>query len=118
MAGPPPDTRIEEAEKQGWSESWALYANERTWHVIDTLLEVASDVEKTPAQVALNWLLQKPTITAPIIGARTMAHLEDNLGASGWSLTSEQVTRLDQASAQPLPYPYESLAQQRASRGR
>ena len=118
MAGPPPDTRIEEAEKQGWSESWALYANERTWHVIDTLLGVATDVEKTPAQVALNWLLQKPTITAPIIGARTMAHLEDNLGASGWSLTSEQVTRLDQASAQPLPYPYESLAQQRANRGR
>ena len=118
MAGPPPDTRIEEAEKQGWSESWALYANERTWHVIDTLLEVASEVEKTPAQVALNWLLQKPTVTAPIIGARTMAHLEDNLGASGWSLTTEQVTRLDQASALPLPYPYESLAQQRANRGR
>ena len=118
MAGPPPDTRIEEAEKQGWGESWALYANERTWHVIDALLAVAAEVEKTPAQVALNWLLQKRTVIAPIIGARTMAHLEDNLGASGWSLTSDQVTRLDQASAQPLPYPYESLAQQRASRGR
>jgi aryl-alcohol dehydrogenase-like predicted oxidoreductase len=118
MAGPPPDTRIEEAEKHGWSESWALYANERTWHVVDTLLAVATEVEKTPAQVALNWLLQKRTVTAPIIGARTVTHLEDNLGASGWSLTSEQVTRLDQASAQPLPYPYESLAQQRASRGR
>jgi aryl-alcohol dehydrogenase-like predicted oxidoreductase len=118
MPGPPPDTRIEEAEKQGWGESWALYANERTWHVIDALLAVATEVEKTPAQVALNWLLQKRTVTAPIIGARTMAHLEDNLGASGWSLTSEQVNRLDQASAQPLPYPYESLAQQRASRGR
>jgi aryl-alcohol dehydrogenase-like predicted oxidoreductase len=118
MAGPPPDTRIDEAEKKGWSESWALYANERTWQVIDALLAVAAEVEKTPAQVALNWLLQKRTVTAPIIGARTMAHLEDNLGASGWSLTSEQVTRLDQASDQPLPYPYESLAQQRANRGR
>jgi aryl-alcohol dehydrogenase-like predicted oxidoreductase len=118
MAGPPADTRIEEAERQGWSESWALYANERTWNVVDALLGVADEVGKTPAQVALNWLLQRPTVTAPIIGARTMAHLEDNLGASGWSLTSEQVTRLDQASALPLPYPYESLAQQRASRGR
>jgi aryl-alcohol dehydrogenase-like predicted oxidoreductase len=118
MAGPPPDTRIEEAEKQGWGESWALYANERTWHVIDVLLGIADEVGKTPAQVALNWLLQRPTVTAPIIGARTMAHLEDNLGATGWSLTSEQVTRLEQASALPLPYPYESLAQQRASRGR
>jgi aryl-alcohol dehydrogenase-like predicted oxidoreductase len=118
MSAPPPDTRIEEAEKQGWSESWALYANERTWHVIDELLAVAAEVEKTPAQVALNWLLRKPAVTAPILGVRTLAHLEDNLGATGWSLTSEQVTRLDQASGLPLPYPYESLAQQRASRGR
>lgn len=118
MTAPPPNTRIEEAEKQGWSESWALYANERTWNVIDTLLAIAAEVEKTPAQVALNWLLCKPAVTAPIIGARTMAHLEDNLGGTGWSLTSEQVNRLDQASALPLPYPYESLAQQRSSRGR
>lgn len=118
MSAPPPDTRIEEAQKQGWSESWAAYANERTWQVIDTLLSIAADVEKTPAQIALNWLLRKPAVTAPILGARTLTHLQDNLGASGWSLTSEQVSRLDQASAQPLPYPYESLAQQRASRGR
>ncbi len=118
MSAPPPDTRIEEAEKQGWSESWAVYANERTWQVIDTLLSIATEVEKTPAQIALNWLLRKPAVTAPILGARTLPHLQDNLGATGWSLTSEQVSRLDQASAQPLPYPYESLAQQRASRGR
>lgn len=118
MSAPPPDTRIEQAEKQGWSESWAAYANERTWQVIDTLLSIAVDVEKTPAQIALNWLLRKPAVTAPILGARTLPHLQDNLGATGWSLTSEQVSRLDQASAQPLPYPYESLAQQRASRGR
>ena len=71
MAAPPPDTRIEQAAKQGWSESWAVYANERTWQVIDTLLAIAAEVEKTPAQVALNWLLQRPTITAPILGART-----------------------------------------------
>jgi aryl-alcohol dehydrogenase-like predicted oxidoreductase len=117
MSAPPTDTRIEEAEKQGWSESWAVYANERTWQVVDTLLAIAAEVEKAPAQVALNWLLRRPTVTAPILGARTMAHLEDNLGATGWSLTPEQVTRLDQASALPLPYPYESLAQQRANRG-
>jgi aryl-alcohol dehydrogenase-like predicted oxidoreductase len=118
MSGPPPDTRIEEAEKQGWSEAWGVYANERTWQVIDTLLAIAEERQKTPAQVALNWLLQKPAVTAPILGIRTLAHLEDNLGAIGWSLTIEEVTRLDQASALPLPYPYDSLFQQRAQRGR
>ena len=117
MAAPPPHTRIEEAEKQGWSESWRAYANEHTWQVIDTLMAVAAEVKKTEAQVALNWLLRRPTITAPILGARTMAHLQDNLGATGWSLTTEQITRLDTASALPLPYPYESLAQQRTGRG-
>jgi aryl-alcohol dehydrogenase-like predicted oxidoreductase len=118
MSAPPPDTRIEEAEKQGWSEAWGIYANERSWQVIDTLLAIAAEREKTAAQVALNWLLQKPGVTAPILGARTLAHLEDNLGATGWSLTDQEVTELDQASRLPLPYPYESLAQQRAERGR
>lgn len=118
MDKPLQDTRIEEAGKRGWSESWNAYANERTWCVIDTISEIAAELQKTPAQVALNWLLQKPAITAPIIGARTMTHLEDNLGATGWSLTDEQVNRLDKAGELSLPYPYELLAQQRASRGR
>jgi aryl-alcohol dehydrogenase-like predicted oxidoreductase len=118
MSKPLPDTRIEEAGKHGWSESWDAYATERTWQVVENLSDVAVETHKTPAQVALNWLLQKPAVTAPILGARTLAHLEDNLGATGWTLTTEQVTRLDQVSSLPLPYPYESLAQQRASRGR
>lgn len=118
ISAPLPDTRIEEAEKRGWSESWNVYANERTWQVIDTLSEIASEMQKTVAQIALNWLLQKATVTAPILGARTMTHLQDNLGATGWALSKEQVARLDKASAVPLPYPYELLAQQRASRGR
>jgi len=118
MSAPPADTRIEEAGKQGWGESWDLYANERTWQVIDQVADIATELHKTAAQVSLNWLLQKTVITAPIIGARSLAHLEDNLGATGWSLTSDQVARLDQAGNVPLPYPYESLVQQRSSRGR
>ena len=60
-------------------------------------------------QVALNWLLQRPGVTAPIIGARTMEQLEDNLGASGWSLDADCMDRLNHASAKPLPYPYNFL---------
>ncbi|GAB4566682.1 MAG: hypothetical protein Kow0047_18260 [Anaerolineae bacterium] len=109
MEAPPPGSRVEQAEKQGWSESWSRYANEHTWNLIDVLLEVAEEVEKHPAQVAIRWLLQKPGVTAPIIGARNMEQLETNLGATGWSLTEEQMQRLDEASAVSLPYPYEFI---------
>lgn len=61
---------------------------------------------KTVAQVALNWLLQRPTICSLVIGARTKEHLEQNLGAVGWSLSTEQVKRLEEASRQSKPYPY------------
>jgi aryl-alcohol dehydrogenase-like predicted oxidoreductase len=107
MEGPIPGTRVEEAEKKGWTESWSEYANERTWHVLDTLFAVAEEAGKEPVQVALRWLIQRPGVTAPIIGARTIDHLTSNLGAAGWTLTSEQMDRLNQASKMELPYyPY------------
>ena len=109
MSGPPVETRVEAAEKYGWSESWSAYAKERTWDVIDALLTVATETGKTPAQVALNWVLNRPGITSPIIGVRTMEHLEDNLGGAGWALSAEQTTRLDKVSDAPLPYPYDLL---------
>ncbi|MBE3597849.1 MAG: aldo/keto reductase [Limnochordaceae bacterium] len=109
MTAPPAGTRIEQASRYGWSENWERYNNERTWRVIDTLLAIAGQVGKTPAQVALNWLLRKPGVTAPIIGARDMAQLEDNLGATGWELTAEQVAALDRASDPELPYPYDFI---------
>jgi aryl-alcohol dehydrogenase-like predicted oxidoreductase len=110
MAAPPEGTRIESAEKFGWSESWSKYANERTWSVLDALFAVAQEGGKSPAQVALNWLLQRPGVTAPIIGARSLAHFEDNLGAAGWKLSEEQVQRLTKASDTDLPYPYDFIA--------
>lgn len=109
MEGPPAGTRIEVAEKEGWDESWSNYNNEYTWQVVDALIAVAEQTGKSPAQVAINWLLQRPGVTAPIIGARTMTQLQDNLGASGWSLTAEQMERLDQTSELPLPYPYSEI---------
>ena len=61
---------------------------------------------KTVPQVALNWLLQRPTVANVIVGARTEEQLRENLGAVGWSLTPEQVKALDDASAVTYPYPY------------
>ena len=109
MAAPVEGTRIEAAEKAGWSESWTKYATERTWTVLDTLHAIAQETGKSPAQVALNWLLQRPGVTAPIIGARSLAHFEDNLGAVGWSLTPDQVQRLTTAGDTDLPYPYDFI---------
>jgi aryl-alcohol dehydrogenase-like predicted oxidoreductase len=109
MSAPPSDTRIEDAEKNNWGERWSNYANERTWGVIDQLLAIAEETGKTPAQVALNWVMNRPGITAPIIGVRTLVHLEDNLGATGWILTAEQMDKLNLASDLPWPYPYDWL---------
>jgi aryl-alcohol dehydrogenase-like predicted oxidoreductase len=106
----PQGTRVRKAEEQGWSESWSAYNSERTWSVIDELAAIAKETGKTPAQVALNWVLNRPGVTAPIIGARTMEQLEDNLGAAGWALDEEQMERLNQISELEMPYPYDFIA--------
>ncbi|UOQ42889.1 aldo/keto reductase [Halobacillus salinarum] len=118
MTEPPSNSRISIAEEKGWGESWSNYNNEFTWKVIDTLFEVAEAEQKTPAQTALNWLLQKPGVTAPIIGARTMEQLEANLGASGWQLQASSMEKLDQASERTVTYPYDNDAEAQRSRGR
>ena len=109
MAAAPPDTRWE-ADKQPWLGDWETSVDERTWTVTDALFAVAGEVRRSPAQVALRWLLQRPGVTAPIIGARTVAQLTDNLGASGWSLTEKHMETLTVAGATPLPYPHAYLA--------
>jgi aryl-alcohol dehydrogenase-like predicted oxidoreductase len=79
--------------------------DERLYRVVDALDAIAAETEKTVPQVALNWLLQRPTVSSVIIGARTEDQLRQNLGAIGWALTPEQVARLDAASAVEPPYP-------------
>lgn len=107
MTAPPEGTRVETAGKLGWSESWSAYDNEHTWSVIDAVFEVAEETGKTPAQIALNWLLNRPGVTAPIIGVRSLEHLKDNLGATGWALSEDQMDRLNQVSDKLKPYPYD-----------
>jgi aryl-alcohol dehydrogenase-like predicted oxidoreductase len=97
------------AEK-GWVEIWSDNDNEHTWTVLDTLFAVAEETGKTPAQVAVNWLMSRPGITAPIIGARTLKQLEENLNASGWSLCDKNMERLSKVSEVPLPDPYGFIA--------
>jgi len=76
------------------------------YDVVDALDEVAAEAGKTIPQVALNWLLSRPTVANVVIGARDEAQLRANLGAVGWSLTSDQIARLDKASRRTPAYPY------------
>jgi len=110
MGQPPAGTRVQAATERGWGESWHRYNTKRTWNVVEALLAVAQETGKTPAQVALRWLSQQAGVVAPIIGARTMEQLADNLGAAGWSLTPEQTARLDDAGALEAPYPHDVIA--------
>lgn len=79
---------------------------ERLYRVIDAMDQVAEETGRTLPQIALNWLLQRPTVASVLIGARDEEQLRQNLGALGWQLTPEQVARLDAASAVTPPYPY------------
>jgi aryl-alcohol dehydrogenase-like predicted oxidoreductase len=110
MTAPIPGTRVDDATKQGWSESWDNIATEATWNILDTLFAVAQAEGKTPSQAAINWLLQQPGVTSPIIGARKMEHLEDNLGSVDWQLSAESLAQLNQVSETKLPYPYDFIA--------
>ena len=74
--------------------------------IVDAVGKVAAEVGKTPAQVALNWVLHRPGVTPPIIGARNLAQLDDNLGAIGWPLDADHVAALEAASGFDIGYPY------------
>lgn len=118
MEAPPEGTRVANSTKNNWSEAWGRYANERTWTLIDTLGEIAQELGKSRAQVALSWVKDQPGVTAPIIGARNMAQLEDNLGTVGWALSAEQRARLNEVSAVEMPYPHDFIERGLGGRAR
>jgi aryl-alcohol dehydrogenase-like predicted oxidoreductase len=80
--------------------------DEYLFTVVDRLTEIAEETGRTIPQVALNWVLSRPTVATLIIGARNDTQLRDNLGAVGWSLSPEQIAKLDAASARTKVYPY------------
>jgi aryl-alcohol dehydrogenase-like predicted oxidoreductase len=86
--------------------------DERLFAVVDVLDAVAAETGRSVPQVAIAWLLAKPTVSSVIIGARNEAQLRDNLGAVGWSLSADQVQRLDAVSDVMPPYPYSAYRTQ------
>jgi aryl-alcohol dehydrogenase-like predicted oxidoreductase len=80
--------------------------DEFLYTVVDALEKVGAEIGKSVPQVALNWLLQRPTISSVILGARNEEQLRQNVGAAGWKLTAGQIAVLDEASERPLVYPY------------
>jgi len=85
---------------------------DRDLKIAETVLEIAREIGKSPAQVALNWLRNRPNAVIPIIGARKLSQLQDNLACVDFNLTGEQLQRLDNISAISLGFPHELLASQ------
>ena len=80
--------------------------DEQLYAIVDVLDEISTETGKIVPQIALNWLLRRPTVSSVIIGARDERQLRDNLGAVGWRLDADQISRLDAVSAREAPYPY------------
>jgi aryl-alcohol dehydrogenase-like predicted oxidoreductase len=88
------------------ADSGPQVPEEYLYKVVDAIDEIAKETGKTVPQIALNWLLRRPTVSTLIVGARNEEQLKQNLGAIGWELTKEQIAKLDAASEVPKTYPY------------
>ena len=101
--GSPEGARLTVKNRLEW------YDKERNWKILDAVTEVAKQLDATPSQVALAWLLRQPAVTSVIFGARSVAQLEDNLRATEVKLPDEAVARLSEVSAPELRYPYDFI---------
>jgi aryl-alcohol dehydrogenase-like predicted oxidoreductase len=98
---PGDDTRL------GAQPLWGRDLNERNLAIAEAVAAIAEETGHTPAQVALNWVLHRPGVTAPIVGARNHEQLQDNLGAEGWKLEADHAAALVRASRYSLPHPHD-----------
>lgn len=92
--------------QSGGAQGGPMVDDEQLYRVVDALDSIAKDIGKTVPQIALNWLLQRPTVANIVIGARNEEQLRQNLGALGWTLDSEHLAQLDAASQRTPIYPY------------
>lgn len=106
--------------KDSGNPSFLKLFNERNWQILDALLDAAKKIERPPAQVALNWVLNRPGVSSVLIGATKVAQLNDNIGALEFQLPDEIQRKLDEASRPETLYPYhffESTMQQMVTGG-
>ena len=101
---PPPDSRV--GRKDRWDDQPEQRKNELTQKVIDALLKISENRGKTHVQIALNWLINQSEVTAPILGARAMEQLKENIVCIGQKLSKDEMEILNNASEIPIPYPY------------
>lgn len=99
-------------------EMYRRYENERGARIISELEKISKETGKTLAQIALNWLLRNPAVTSPIIGARNLEQLKENLGSTGWQLSKEQIDAINRTSELEVTYPYDQRAQEQQTRDR
>lgn len=109
MSTPVAGSRISKADAEGWSESWKAYNTDHTWNILDALAGIAGETGHSVAQIALAWLMTRQSVAAPILGVRTLEHLKDNAGATGVTLSRQQIDTLTAISDKPLPYPYDFI---------
>lgn len=105
---PPTEGRISTTGSDA-EEAWERRATERNWRIVDTVERVAQERDATVPQVAIAWLRAQPTVSSVIIGARTLDQFADNIAAADLDLTTEELRRLDAASALPELYPYRMM---------
>ncbi|MEZ4221596.1 MAG: aldo/keto reductase [Polyangiaceae bacterium] len=103
-APPPAGTRLAK-----WQERYKRFDNERNWRILSAVNEVAGQLDASASQVALAWLLRKPQVSSVIFGARSLAQLQDNLEAAVLTLSDDQFSSLESASAFEIGYPYEFM---------
>ncbi len=101
-----------------YAELYKRYDNERTYRVLQILSKISGETGTTMAQVALSWVMSKPAITSPIIGARNSEQLEDNLGAAEMKISSEQIEEINLASKLDVSYPYDQVSEDQQNRDR
>ncbi len=109
---PEPGSRVSEAVGTELEEAWERRGTDATWAAVAACEEVAGELGATIPQVAIAWLLHQPGVTAPIIGPRTVEHLDDLLGAADLRLSDDQLARLSAAAPPPRTYPQRLLLEQ------